>query len=235
VTRLATLLAILLLATPLAAQDGARWLAMDAPEALQTLETFLLDAPEASVAFTATAEGAFSADILGSIHLGPGAEARLASGGTFGGRDVAPGLDSRDGRLAGGSAGWREPDFEVPAPPALREALVLGLARMGIMHNLAMLSAGRQPDRADGDPGAWVTVTDVRWTDDAERQPGTATLTFTVVVDGRPAGEAVLHLDGTTGLPSRREQTVRFGEQEMTVVERYAGWVIGTHSGTRAD
>jgi hypothetical protein len=226
VRRAAAALLALLAAAPLAAQERAPWLAHDAEAAFHALESHLLYADRLALAFTASAAGAFEADLLGLLQFDPAGRTTLASRGTFGGRDVTPGLTAGPHRMMGGSTGaGPAAAFDMDAPPALREALVVGLLRMGIMHNLAVLAADRPPDRAEGGAAGWVTAQDFRWLNDEDgRQRGTRALAFTVVVDGREAGEAVLELDAVSGLPVRREQVVRFPGGEMTVAERYAGW-----------
>ena len=96
----------------------------------------------------------------------------------------------------------------------------MGFTRMGILHNLAMLSAGAPPDRADGGVEDWVTLHDLSAM--VPEGPGDVAVAvgFSITVGGAPAGTASLELDGG-GLPVLRWQTVRFPDGEMRVLERY--------------
>jgi len=58
--------------------------------------------------------------------------------------------------------------FDEPVPPEVREALVIGLTRMGILHNLARLVAGVPPDRASGGVRDWVEGREIAWADSVE-------------------------------------------------------------------
>ncbi len=102
-----------------------------------------------------------------------------------------------------------------PTPPALREGILLGLTRMGLLHNIAVLAGDSPPDGTDGKLREWVQAVD------AEYGPDGA-LHFGIVVSGTPSGVFDLHLE--EGLPARREQSVQFPQGEMLVVERYSGF-----------
>ena len=101
-------------------------------------------------------------------------------------------------------------------PSGLSRALLIGFTRMGILHNLALLTEEAPPDHADGGVAEWVTVDEF----EAVRlpQPGIA---FAISVAGEPAGTASLDLDAD-GLPLARRQTVQFPTGEMHVTETYS-------------
>ncbi|MEM1044188.1 MAG: hypothetical protein AAGI91_16385 [Bacteroidota bacterium] len=117
---------------------------------------------------------------------------------------------------------------ETERPPALREALALGFTRMGLLHNLARLTAAQPPDRAEGGVAQWVIVHGAAWgtrrTIDGRAVQG---LRFDLRVSGTEAGTATLWLDAATGLPVRRDQVVRFPDGTMTVTESYRSWSLG--------
>ena len=96
------------------------------------------------------------------------------------------------------------------------------MTRMGLLHNLAMLSSGSPPDRIDGSVSKWVRPGDIRKGASASIDGRDAdSLEFTVIVDGQPSGEVVLWLDAESGLPIGREQLVHFSQGDMKVTERY--------------
>lgn len=181
-------------------------------ERLLALGTVYLD-------FQITSEGVVESDLEGTLVMQPGQAARLAAGGTFDEQPVALRLVSDGRQWSGGSAAG---SFAEPTPRALREGLVLGITRMGLLHNLAKLSSGSPPDATDGTARLWVKTTDMR-RGKAQVGPDRTLLPFTfgILVSGQPAGEATLWVDADTYLPVRREQTVRFPQGEMRVVERY--------------
>ena len=181
-------------------------------ERLLSLGTVYLD-------FQVSFEGVVNSHIEGTLVLQSGQAARLAAGGTFDDRPVSLRLESDGSQISGGSASG---DFQEPTPRALREGLVLGLTRMGLLHNLAKLSSGLPPDATDGTARLWVKPTDIR-RGKAQVGPDRTLLPFHfgILVSGRPSGEATLWVDADTFLPVRREQTVIFPEGEMRVVERY--------------
>jgi len=206
------LLAALAAATPGMADD-------DAEAALAAVEQKLLDARSISFSFDIRAVGVVQAALSGSATIGPGNDAEITAGGEFSGAaaDIVLSADSETTR--GGNGDMR---FESDTAPALREGLVIGLVRMGLLHNLAMLSGGEVPDRIDGTVRDWVTYTNVSVAPD-EMAGGVATrrFQFTVVVDGQPAAIADLWVDAQSDLPVRRVQVVNFADGEMRVLELY--------------
>lgn len=189
--------------------------AADPALVIQGLEARLLDEP-LRLRFRVSSEGAFSAAIEGALRIMPDS-AELIGDGTFGGAPVSLQLVTADD-----SVRVRSPQrsFSEPAPPALREALVIGLVRMGVLHNLARLTGGALPDHAEGGVREWVELREVR-RDTAAGEAGTEALRFDIHVSGARMAEALLLVDTNTGLPVRREQVVSFPGGSMTVVEEY--------------
>lgn len=185
-----------------------------ADAALAALEARLLAAERVVLRYRVSARGAFEAELAGDLLLLP-SDAQLRAGGTFGGAPVDLWLYAGAGRMQGGST---QRSFDEPTPGALRAALVLGLTRMGILHNLARLSAGSAPDHAAGGVEDWVQIIEPEWL--ALDEPAERRLGFGVEVAGQRAGEAELWLSAE-GLPLRRRQVVRFPGGEMHVLEEY--------------
>lgn len=180
------------------------------------IESRLLRADRVRLSYHVTASGAVDADLRGEL-VTAGDEGTLTARGTFAGGRVRLALRTAGDTYTYGPVGGA---VEAPTPAALHEALILGLTRMGILHNLARLTAGAPPEHAGGGVGEWVRVEGLRVDSTAP-----VTLQFAVRVADREVGEAVLVL-GPDGLPRIRRQTVRFPEGEMHVVERYSDVVV---------
>ncbi len=166
------------------------------------------------VEFTIASEGVLSTALQGYLEV-RGDDLSLEADGDFGGSPVdlvlaVSGSEIRGGNLALADASLRE--FTARNPGAAKEAVILGMTRMGILHNLALLTGSRPPDRSGGGIREWVRPDRVRSTAEG--------LAFDVVVDGEAAAEAELALDGRR-LPAKRRQTNRFPAGEMRVVETY--------------
>lgn len=186
-------------------------------EALSALEEQLLSARAREVAFQVTAEGAFEASIQGRLELPDGDELTLEALGTFGADSVALQLEARGDRMVWSNSGASAEDA---VPPALKEGVVIGWVRMGVLHNLARLIAGSPPDRTDGGVRRWVRVEELAWVEGVEVQEGERGIAFRILVQDQPVGRATLRLN-SEGMPVGREQVVEFPGGQMRVSERY--------------
>jgi len=200
------------------AETPERVPARDGPAAtFAVLEDRLLGAETVRMTFEVTAEGAVEAAIQGEFQVAPDGEIELTGVGEFAGRHV-------DLLLRSGGDRYEFGDSDNPAtaarPSWLNEALLVGLTRMGILHNVARLSGGAPPDHADGGVRDWVTV-DGFVSDAAE----SSVVTFDLTVSGERAGSASLEIDAR-GHPVERRQTVQFPSGEMRVMERYRAVTI---------
>lgn len=191
---------------------------VDAEARFSQLEQRLLEAGKVSMAIRITSSGAVSSSLKGELGLSKPNQAHLEFEGEFAGNPVEMRLDSRENRMSGGSA---DKSFEEDTPPALNEGILLGFTRMGILHNLAMLSAGSPPDGTDGKIRDWVQVQNFSYDET------TKAIRFEIVVSGTPSGEVELWLDEETGrFPTRRKQTVHFPGGDMHVEEIYEQVVL---------
>jgi outer membrane lipoprotein-sorting protein len=181
--------------------------------ALDALEARLMAAPGLRCTFTITSTGPVPAQLDGILFAQPGNHVRLEANGTLEGKPAQPRVVSDGVRAAGGSL---DKSFSDVAPPAIGEAVVLGFVRMGLLHNLAMLSSGAPPDGADGSFKSSVVASDVVRAS-AERNR----YDFKILVDGKQRGESSLWLDARSGLPLRRHTTVHFEDGELQVDETY--------------
>jgi hypothetical protein len=200
--------------------DGEDFRALErAPdEAFFEAENALLRAGGSRIEFDVTSEGAFEAELAGFLHVLQGNELELEADGRFGGESVELRLRTRDERMRWGNADGVSED---EIPDELMEAVLVGLARMGVLHNLARLVAGAPPDRAGGGVREWVQVEDFEWADGRSGAgTGERGVAFRIRVAGQPAGRATVWLDAS-GAMTGRDQVVEFPGGEMRVRERY--------------
>ena len=175
----------------------------------------MLDAKSVSLDFHVTATGAVAAELRGQLEIRKGGLVTLTGVGSFAGQSVNLSLRADESTWSFGHGSARKSG---PRPAAIESALLIGFMRMGILHNLAQLTAGALPDHADGGVKDWVVVDHFI---DTEGIP--VTTTFNLTVAGEPSGSATLEID-VFGLPGLRQQTVNFPDGEVNVVERYS-WV----------
>lgn len=196
---------------PGASDDDAPIVAVPAdPEArMAWLEERLTTADSIVVDFRVTSSGAFTADISGRFSMGPSGITAIDGIGMFGGQPVDLTFVS-DGAEMTFANGENATTAEHPA--ALREAILIGLTRMGILHNLARLTLVAPPDHGEGGVREWVVTGPYR--------ADSTGLGFDITVAGQPAGGASLEIDDS-GAPVVRYQRVAFPSGEMLVTERY--------------
>jgi hypothetical protein len=211
------LLAALLLAPAAAAQDGAALMAQ--------LEARLLAARHIAIEAVVESSGPVAARLQGRSALLDRNRATWAYTGTFAGApaDLALVADGRFVRLRNG-----EQRSEVVAGRDSNRALLLGLTRMGLLHNLARLAGLRAPDHAEGGIEQWVVLDSFRPVTFPQggELAGTLAVGFDLVVEGTDSGSARLWFDPDSGLPRRRQQSVRLPQGEMTVVETYTRFEV---------
>jgi len=212
------LAAVFLLAACQPAPPSAGDAETDPQRSFDALEVRLLAARSVRVDFHVTAEGAVEVDLTGSLQLVDHDTVSLEASGSFAGQPVDLALTVGAGAFALGNRPHLLPVEDVPEH--LEEALLVGLTRMGILHNLARLVSGAPPDHADGGVADWVVVDRFGV---EEGQSGT--INFELTVAGEPSGSASLEI-GPNGYPVVRRQTVQFPVGEMRVVERYSAVTI---------
>lgn len=183
------------------------------------MEERLLRAPTLHLRYTAISEGAFSASLSGTVNIAQPDGFDLDATGTFGDSPVEAFLRSSGDGLEGES---NEREIRTELPPALHEAVLIGLTRMGVLHNLARLTTGAIPDHASGGVQDWVMVEEVRFDPDADGpRPDLTAIRFSIIVSGQRTAEATVWVDPATGLPVHRVQVVNFPSGQMRVTESY--------------
>jgi hypothetical protein len=185
-------------------------------EALAAIEAQLLRVEGGRIEFDVRSEGAFEASLEGVLTLGQANALALDASGVFGPNSVSLWLDATDASMSWGN---QTTEAELARPDGLREAVVIGFVRMGVLHNLARLTGGAPPDHMDGDVRAWVQAVDPQWTT-GDPEVGTHGISFELEVDGRRSGTATVWL-GSDGTVVGRDQLVQFTTGEMRVTERY--------------
>ncbi|GIL41154.1 hypothetical protein [Roseiterribacter gracilis] len=213
-------LSLTLLAAPARADDAS-------DKTLAALEQRLIAAGAVRFLVEIKNEGLNPAELKGEYDVRQGNRTFLRATGKF--RDEPLDLtlrsdqDKLDGKVNGTS-------FSAKTPLQLSESLLVKLVRMGVLHTFAVISAKRPPDLAEGDVRRVLEIRNAR-RGGADKMLGdriTRPISFTLVVSGQAVGEATLWLDLASGLPVRREQKVKLGDQgEMTLVERYEKFELG--------
>lgn len=201
---------------------------------LTRLERRLMAATSVHVHARLRSTPPFRADVHAGLDLGRGNEARLSFGGEVGGELLNASLVSDGTQMRRRLARRDVPDrvAEGVTPRALRQSLVLGLTRMGLLHNVVRLAGFELPDHAEGGAAEWVRLRGftarlperVRSGGDVYAEIVVEPVELEVVVSGEPVAEAILwFLDE---LPYRRVQRVRFPQGRMDVHEEYTDFEV---------
>ncbi len=178
---------------------------------LDALERELLAATKLELGFQTRSEGIVKSAFDGTLKI-EGDVVELEFSGEFMGKSNRVSLRA-EGETMSIKLGRQEPTT-LARPRALGEGVLLGLTRMGILHNLARLFGGAAPEGTDGNAREWVQSVEPALTEDGA-------VGFGLVVGGNRSGDAKLEF-GDDGLPARRTQEVEFGpRKQMRVVEVY--------------
>jgi hypothetical protein len=182
------------------------------------LESRLLQAYGLEIDFESDSEGVYPAHFAGELRARKPDQVDLKSKGSFAGEQMALELSAIEGWMQGGRVeGGR---FDAKGP-FVWESMLLGMTRLGVLHNQARFSGGEIPDHADVGVGEWLLVQNVRWSERAaERDNAWGALQFDIQVEGTHVAVATLWLDDD-GLPLFREQTVFFEGGSMVASESY--------------
>lgn len=187
---------------------------------IEAVERLLAEAP-IRVRFRVAAAGALEAHFIGVLVM-DGHRIQISASGSFGGKPVEVGLVADGTRMRG--AGGAQ-DFDLPQPPNLREVLGVSIVRMGLLHTLAMLVAGRPPDVPDDDVREWLVLTPEPGTPTvAVMEPHHANLppdpiTFRTTVAGEDSITATVWIEDDALL--ERQQRTRFETGTMDVLEAF--------------
>lgn len=164
------------------------------------------------VRFTVSSEGIFSSSFEGWISH-EGGELAMVADGLWANDPVMVSAETSRDLLVLNTPTQVE---RIEREPFLATAVFVGISRMGVLHNLARLVAGKGPDRADGSVRQWVEARNIQFAGDGMRA-----IKFEIWVSGQKSGTATMQIDPETFLPTRRDQTVEFPSGTMNVVETY--------------
>jgi hypothetical protein len=186
---------------------------------LAALEQRLMSARTIRIRLRVASGGSVASHFGGTVVVGEGQRVRLDLQGDMGARPTDLHLLCDGKTMRGGS---KEHPFEFDAPPALREGLVIAFVRMGLLHDLALLSEGQPPGHIDGTVRSWIQAAGVAHAP-GEPVRGVATehWTWALVVQGGSKAEEDVWTDASTGLPVRRRIVVHFPEGDMQAGEEY--------------
>ena len=175
---------------------------------LDELETRMLRAKSVHVQASAQSTGAVNSELAIELFLGEGQRARLEVKGTFEGRPASTWFicDGDQMKVRG------KPSEK--AAPEVRDAVVVGMVRMGLLHNAALLIGGRGPDHASGG------VRDFVRAERAKSGTPATDITYDVVIRHDVMGQATLSLS-PEAKPVKRTAEIHFEEGDMTVLEKY--------------
>lgn len=190
-------------ATAVKPPSGPDPFAGDPLAAFGGLEERLLTAQKVELTAEVSASGAVTAEMSGTLVVQPELEASVVVDGFFDGNELEARWDSATAKASDTTA------------PAWAEGILIGLTRMGVLHNWAKIVGGQDPDV---DVKTAMQVEQLAW---KGGDPSTRTLTFSLVFMDTPMGEVELTLD-PDGLPHHRVQIVHFPEGDMQVLEQYS-------------
>ncbi len=190
-------------------------------ELLHALEKALIESQSLLVTYNLSGSGSITADFSGVLIVQPENHLVWRARGSYGGTPMELELVS-DGEFMIGKT--PKTTFRKRTSKHLNQAVLIGLTRMGLLHNLARLSGGAAPDHTDGHIHKWVQVSDVLLDRANSTDEIFATLQFNVIVSGEHAAEAERVLAKQTRLPQKRIQTVHVNSGDMTAIERYTSF-----------
>jgi hypothetical protein len=195
-----------------------------AAERFSMAESALLSGKGMTATFELESKGENFAHMTGTLELGQGNALHLVAEGNFKSDPVQLELDSRDstGTTRTTTKGPSVSSHRDPPASKLRESVTIGLTRMGLMHNLALLSMDQQLEHVEGGMDEWVKALELK-DGAAETINGEACrrVEFVVQVETQKMGDASLCISDVTGLPLQRNSTIHFPTGDMTLVETF--------------
>ncbi len=171
--------------------------------------------------FSVGTEGAVQSKFEGTVRVRGGNFIDLSADGTYGRQRVAVHFNSDGTRLTGGT---RAESFERAAPEDFYRYFVQGLTRLGLTHTVMQLLAIEPPvyPETEEEEKEWAEVSYVstgerRFVGNVEAFP----FGIRYRVFGEALGEGRVWINVASGLPFRREGSLRLEEGVLNVVEHY--------------
>jgi hypothetical protein len=207
-----------LLAAPIALGAGE-----DPAQLMRDLEARLIGARHVLIESRIEARGAVTGSLTGRVELFDRNRAELLYTGSMSGQPGPIAL-SADGRLLELQSGQVRQSLRVGRES--NRALLVGMMRMGLLHNLARVQALQGPDHAEGGVERWARLDSFRPTTYILGGELEGTMSFGFDFDTGEPVPSRLWLDPASSLPRRREITLRVRDGEVKVVEDYTRIVI---------
>lgn len=195
-----------------------------AAERLSLAESALIGGKNVTATFEIDSKGENAAHLTGTLDLVDGNALHLVAEGNFKSEPVQLELDSRDpsGILRTTTKGPSVSSHRDPPAYKLRESVGLGLARMGLLHNLALLSLDQPLEKTGGGFADWAKATAPKdGPSDTVNGEACKRVEFGIEVEGQKMGEASVCIADATGLPLQRTSTVHFPTGDMTLSETF--------------
>ena len=195
-----------------------------ATQRFELTERALLEGRNLTGTFEIDSKGENAAHMTGTIEFVEGNALHLVAEGNFKSDPVQLEVDSRDptGILRTSTKGPSVSAHRDPPAAKLREAVALGISRMGLLHNLALVSMDQNLERTGGGLPDFAKTLEMK-DGAAESINGEVCrrVEYVLQVDGQNTGEASLCIADANGLPLQRNQTLHFPTGDMTVVETF--------------
>jgi hypothetical protein len=163
-----------------------------AQKQFEQMEEALLAQPVTGKTFS-HAEGSVQCDIESTITIGP--DSKVVYKGNVMGKDV-------------------DSTWEHPTTPELRDALLIGISRMGLMHNIVLFTRERPPANVEGHIREALTVHDFA------KAPNGA-ISYKLKAGNREMAEATIKINSKSHYPMTRKMTVHLDSGDMKVSETY--------------
>jgi hypothetical protein len=139
------------------------------------------------------AEGSVNADVESTLTIG--ADTKIAYKGNVMGKDV-------------------DSTWEHPTTPELRDAILIGMTRMGLLHNVVLFTRDRPPANVEGH------VRESLIAHDFAKAPGGG-IAYKLRVGNREMGEGVVKINSKSHYPMSRKLTAHLDNGDMRVSETY--------------
>jgi len=190
-------------------------------QAFHEFEQKIIALRDYQITFTVSTEGRVESKIEGTITVRGGERIDLTADGTYGGQRVNVRMNSDGTRITGGT---RAETFEIPAPEEFYKYFVQGYTRLGLSDLIVRLIASEPPlfPETEEEEQDWTEITYIstgerRFVGNVEAFP----FGMRYSLFGESLGEGRLWINVASGLPFRREGSLRLEEGMVNVIEFY--------------
>lgn len=164
----------------------------DAQKQFEQMEAALIAQPVKGKVFS-HAEGSVTSDVESTLTVGP--DTKVVYKGNVMGKDV-------------------DSTWEHPTTPELRDAILIGISRMGLLHNVVLFSRERPPANVEGHIREALTAHDF------SKAPGGG-IAYKLRAGNREMADAVIKINSKTHYPMSRKMTTHLDNGDMRVSETY--------------